>query len=202
MNNFGYGFVTCSRNEDAEAFARVFQGFQFSDIDSDKRMLVELGHTKNPMDLRSLRNARDHSGTFSGLMGCAQESFLDSAHGHSNVVFGRQSTGVDAEPYLPELEHRSIGPSWPQNSVRNSVFHHSSTPSDRQSAFAEVEAYVLASRVPCASSSRTCIANGGYESTICAVESAGLREGKMASPEGWEVPQTRLAARLPKVCSQ
>eukprot|EP00928_Gymnodinium_smaydae_P048702 TRINITY_DN32601_c0_g1_i2.p1 TRINITY_DN32601_c0_g1~~TRINITY_DN32601_c0_g1_i2.p1 ORF type:complete len:143 (+),score=13.28 TRINITY_DN32601_c0_g1_i2:64-429(+) len=43
-NNFGYGFVTCSRRSDAEAFVRTFHGFQFENIQTCKRLSVEQAH--------------------------------------------------------------------------------------------------------------------------------------------------------------
>eukprot|EP00928_Gymnodinium_smaydae_P100315 TRINITY_DN9817_c2_g1_i1.p1 TRINITY_DN9817_c2_g1~~TRINITY_DN9817_c2_g1_i1.p1 ORF type:complete len:167 (+),score=20.81 TRINITY_DN9817_c2_g1_i1:65-565(+) len=42
LNNFGYGFVTCSEWEDAEAFYRVFQNYRFEGIDSAKALQVEV----------------------------------------------------------------------------------------------------------------------------------------------------------------
>eukprot|EP00928_Gymnodinium_smaydae_P078540 TRINITY_DN6262_c1_g6_i1.p1 TRINITY_DN6262_c1_g6~~TRINITY_DN6262_c1_g6_i1.p1 ORF type:complete len:210 (+),score=16.29 TRINITY_DN6262_c1_g6_i1:41-631(+) len=49
MNNFGYGFVTCSQQQDADDFTRLFQGFQFSKIDSDKRILIEPSYENRPI---------------------------------------------------------------------------------------------------------------------------------------------------------
>eukprot|EP00928_Gymnodinium_smaydae_P067642 TRINITY_DN50632_c0_g1_i1.p1 TRINITY_DN50632_c0_g1~~TRINITY_DN50632_c0_g1_i1.p1 ORF type:complete len:218 (+),score=9.98 TRINITY_DN50632_c0_g1_i1:24-656(+) len=40
-NNFGYGFVTCWRTEDAEAFIRTMHGFCFDNINSHKHLAVE-----------------------------------------------------------------------------------------------------------------------------------------------------------------
>eukprot|EP00928_Gymnodinium_smaydae_P021127 TRINITY_DN18221_c0_g1_i1.p1 TRINITY_DN18221_c0_g1~~TRINITY_DN18221_c0_g1_i1.p1 ORF type:complete len:186 (-),score=23.06 TRINITY_DN18221_c0_g1_i1:235-768(-) len=40
-NNFGYGFVTCSCASDAEAFIRTFQGYQFENIQSSKKLSIE-----------------------------------------------------------------------------------------------------------------------------------------------------------------
>eukprot|EP00928_Gymnodinium_smaydae_P066123 TRINITY_DN49183_c0_g1_i1.p1 TRINITY_DN49183_c0_g1~~TRINITY_DN49183_c0_g1_i1.p1 ORF type:complete len:187 (-),score=25.56 TRINITY_DN49183_c0_g1_i1:198-758(-) len=42
FNNFGYGFATCNQRGDAEAFLGVFQGYQFENIQSSKRLLIEL----------------------------------------------------------------------------------------------------------------------------------------------------------------
>eukprot|EP00928_Gymnodinium_smaydae_P016573 TRINITY_DN16237_c0_g1_i1.p1 TRINITY_DN16237_c0_g1~~TRINITY_DN16237_c0_g1_i1.p1 ORF type:complete len:201 (-),score=18.48 TRINITY_DN16237_c0_g1_i1:239-841(-) len=44
MNNFGYGFITCSGTEDAEEFTRAMQGFHFEGINSQKRLVVEVGN--------------------------------------------------------------------------------------------------------------------------------------------------------------
>eukprot|EP00928_Gymnodinium_smaydae_P003283 TRINITY_DN11179_c0_g1_i1.p1 TRINITY_DN11179_c0_g1~~TRINITY_DN11179_c0_g1_i1.p1 ORF type:complete len:188 (+),score=9.22 TRINITY_DN11179_c0_g1_i1:210-773(+) len=56
------------------------------------------------MGPRSLRSESDYFEGFSGSMRRAKESSSGSAYGHANVVLGRQNTGVDAEPYLSELE--------------------------------------------------------------------------------------------------
>eukprot|EP00928_Gymnodinium_smaydae_P091362 TRINITY_DN7507_c0_g1_i3.p1 TRINITY_DN7507_c0_g1~~TRINITY_DN7507_c0_g1_i3.p1 ORF type:complete len:164 (+),score=17.52 TRINITY_DN7507_c0_g1_i3:23-514(+) len=50
--NFGYGFVTCQRDADAEAFRRTFQGFHFDHVESTKRLLVELAHEKDEDEMR------------------------------------------------------------------------------------------------------------------------------------------------------
>eukprot|EP00928_Gymnodinium_smaydae_P055955 TRINITY_DN3941_c0_g1_i1.p1 TRINITY_DN3941_c0_g1~~TRINITY_DN3941_c0_g1_i1.p1 ORF type:complete len:221 (+),score=23.54 TRINITY_DN3941_c0_g1_i1:76-738(+) len=43
FNNFGYGFVTCWRRHDAEAFTRTFQNFCFQSVQSSKRLHIESG---------------------------------------------------------------------------------------------------------------------------------------------------------------
>eukprot|EP00928_Gymnodinium_smaydae_P055957 TRINITY_DN3941_c1_g1_i1.p1 TRINITY_DN3941_c1_g1~~TRINITY_DN3941_c1_g1_i1.p1 ORF type:complete len:226 (+),score=30.98 TRINITY_DN3941_c1_g1_i1:56-733(+) len=40
-NNFGYGFVTCGQKQDADAFARAFQGFRFQSVQSHKKLYIE-----------------------------------------------------------------------------------------------------------------------------------------------------------------
>eukprot|EP00928_Gymnodinium_smaydae_P063560 TRINITY_DN47102_c0_g1_i1.p1 TRINITY_DN47102_c0_g1~~TRINITY_DN47102_c0_g1_i1.p1 ORF type:complete len:194 (-),score=16.47 TRINITY_DN47102_c0_g1_i1:353-892(-) len=42
--NFGYGFITCRHWSDAEALTRALQGFCFTNIQSGKRLSVELAH--------------------------------------------------------------------------------------------------------------------------------------------------------------
>eukprot|EP00928_Gymnodinium_smaydae_P000012 TRINITY_DN10005_c1_g1_i2.p1 TRINITY_DN10005_c1_g1~~TRINITY_DN10005_c1_g1_i2.p1 ORF type:complete len:218 (-),score=7.47 TRINITY_DN10005_c1_g1_i2:188-841(-) len=44
-NNYGYGFVTCSGTEDAEAFFQTMHGFRFQNINSNKRLIVESGYS-------------------------------------------------------------------------------------------------------------------------------------------------------------
>eukprot|EP00928_Gymnodinium_smaydae_P056875 TRINITY_DN40172_c0_g1_i1.p1 TRINITY_DN40172_c0_g1~~TRINITY_DN40172_c0_g1_i1.p1 ORF type:complete len:188 (+),score=12.07 TRINITY_DN40172_c0_g1_i1:73-636(+) len=55
--NFGYGFVVCHGREDAEAFLNVFQGYQFQDVNSSKRILVELSSSKRTLASCRLKNS-------------------------------------------------------------------------------------------------------------------------------------------------
>eukprot|EP00928_Gymnodinium_smaydae_P020405 TRINITY_DN17886_c0_g1_i2.p1 TRINITY_DN17886_c0_g1~~TRINITY_DN17886_c0_g1_i2.p1 ORF type:complete len:170 (+),score=9.93 TRINITY_DN17886_c0_g1_i2:71-580(+) len=41
MNNFGYGFLTCQQEQDADLFIRIFQGYRFDHIQSVKRLSIE-----------------------------------------------------------------------------------------------------------------------------------------------------------------
>eukprot|EP00928_Gymnodinium_smaydae_P029747 TRINITY_DN22317_c0_g1_i1.p1 TRINITY_DN22317_c0_g1~~TRINITY_DN22317_c0_g1_i1.p1 ORF type:complete len:463 (+),score=22.98 TRINITY_DN22317_c0_g1_i1:50-1438(+) len=41
MNNFGYGFVTGREQVDIDAFTELFHGFQFGNIESEKRLKIE-----------------------------------------------------------------------------------------------------------------------------------------------------------------
>eukprot|EP00928_Gymnodinium_smaydae_P058266 TRINITY_DN41482_c0_g1_i1.p1 TRINITY_DN41482_c0_g1~~TRINITY_DN41482_c0_g1_i1.p1 ORF type:complete len:170 (+),score=13.45 TRINITY_DN41482_c0_g1_i1:37-546(+) len=50
-NNFGYGFVACRQEEDAWAFKRLFQDFQFENIMSAKRLRVEMAFS-NQQDIQ------------------------------------------------------------------------------------------------------------------------------------------------------
>eukprot|EP00928_Gymnodinium_smaydae_P007398 TRINITY_DN12661_c0_g2_i4.p1 TRINITY_DN12661_c0_g2~~TRINITY_DN12661_c0_g2_i4.p1 ORF type:complete len:209 (+),score=17.28 TRINITY_DN12661_c0_g2_i4:66-692(+) len=61
-NNYGYGFVHCSRAEDAEAFSRSMHGFRFENIDSSKRLAVETANRSSVALPDGLNSALDQSG--------------------------------------------------------------------------------------------------------------------------------------------
>eukprot|EP00928_Gymnodinium_smaydae_P023429 TRINITY_DN1933_c1_g4_i1.p1 TRINITY_DN1933_c1_g4~~TRINITY_DN1933_c1_g4_i1.p1 ORF type:complete len:208 (-),score=28.91 TRINITY_DN1933_c1_g4_i1:236-859(-) len=52
-NNFGYGFVTCSGSEDAEAFTRAMHGYRFEHINSSKHLVVEPRNCRSDPFLRA-----------------------------------------------------------------------------------------------------------------------------------------------------
>eukprot|EP00928_Gymnodinium_smaydae_P084591 TRINITY_DN6785_c0_g1_i1.p1 TRINITY_DN6785_c0_g1~~TRINITY_DN6785_c0_g1_i1.p1 ORF type:complete len:199 (-),score=13.58 TRINITY_DN6785_c0_g1_i1:392-988(-) len=81
MNNFGYGFVTCSQQQDACNFARLFQGYQFTNVWSAKRMLVEPTFENRPIGPFRSRNDADHTPN----SGSAHSLGLGDAQGTDNM---------------------------------------------------------------------------------------------------------------------
>eukprot|EP00928_Gymnodinium_smaydae_P078535 TRINITY_DN6262_c1_g2_i1.p1 TRINITY_DN6262_c1_g2~~TRINITY_DN6262_c1_g2_i1.p1 ORF type:complete len:256 (+),score=31.91 TRINITY_DN6262_c1_g2_i1:39-806(+) len=197
MNNFGYGFVTCREQEDADVFTRLFQGFQFANIQSDKRMLVEPTREARPMGPRrvqrgTLQGASDEPETCFDPMRPpgSQEDSLHSAYGHSNFSARSQSANVGVEGYSPVYELYSMGPSCQHADAQRSACGYSST---LPGTFVPAETY-LPPAYAFGSSSCAYSSGGSVESSTSAAEMAGLRKQAIASPEGWELPPTRLMA--------
>eukprot|EP00928_Gymnodinium_smaydae_P095375 TRINITY_DN8199_c0_g2_i1.p1 TRINITY_DN8199_c0_g2~~TRINITY_DN8199_c0_g2_i1.p1 ORF type:complete len:178 (-),score=20.43 TRINITY_DN8199_c0_g2_i1:390-923(-) len=111
MNNFGFGFVHCQREEDVEAFTLVFQGFHFDGILSKKRLLVEAarsakGDTQRLVALSAharnldvIRKASTHAVLFPRLHEVGGSEWTEQA-----FVFGQRSLnsyerGTVPEPY-------------------------------------------------------------------------------------------------------
>eukprot|EP00928_Gymnodinium_smaydae_P065824 TRINITY_DN48916_c0_g1_i1.p1 TRINITY_DN48916_c0_g1~~TRINITY_DN48916_c0_g1_i1.p1 ORF type:complete len:224 (-),score=33.43 TRINITY_DN48916_c0_g1_i1:175-807(-) len=85
-NNFGYGFVECSGQEDAEAFARAMHVYRFEHIDSHKQLLVELGNW-NPASASSQSEAP-------GALHAAVEASADSGWTYTSAFAVGQSLSV------------------------------------------------------------------------------------------------------------
>eukprot|EP00928_Gymnodinium_smaydae_P075250 TRINITY_DN58258_c0_g1_i1.p1 TRINITY_DN58258_c0_g1~~TRINITY_DN58258_c0_g1_i1.p1 ORF type:complete len:229 (+),score=30.18 TRINITY_DN58258_c0_g1_i1:78-689(+) len=87
LNNFGYGFLTCWQEEDARAFARVFQHYRFEHIDSDKELFIEQGNSSMVGEqMRGTTAWRRHSEGYS-FAGASDERGANNAvlfkHTHS-----------------------------------------------------------------------------------------------------------------------
>eukprot|EP00928_Gymnodinium_smaydae_P062043 TRINITY_DN4598_c0_g1_i3.p1 TRINITY_DN4598_c0_g1~~TRINITY_DN4598_c0_g1_i3.p1 ORF type:complete len:264 (+),score=16.78 TRINITY_DN4598_c0_g1_i3:18-809(+) len=200
-SNFGYGFVTCGSQADADVFTRVFQGFQFAHIQSSKRMLVETSHEQRPMGPRRMRRATGDFETSPDSMGRLQEGSLNSAYGCSNNSFGLETTFADAEPISPDLEHFPMRALCPQNSRQDSVCGFFWARAGWQRAFADVDT-VFPAENPRDDSSWTPCSNEACESSTSTEESNSACKDKRVSPESWELPQTRLVAFATQVCYQ
>eukprot|EP00928_Gymnodinium_smaydae_P062042 TRINITY_DN4598_c0_g1_i2.p1 TRINITY_DN4598_c0_g1~~TRINITY_DN4598_c0_g1_i2.p1 ORF type:complete len:264 (+),score=25.82 TRINITY_DN4598_c0_g1_i2:18-809(+) len=201
MSNFGYGFVTCRSQVDADVFTREFQGFQFAHIQSSKKMLVEPTHEQRPMGPRRMRRANGDSETSSDSMGRLQRGSLDSAYGCSSNSFGFEITFGDAEPNSPDLEHLPMRALYPQNNGQDSVCGFFLAGEDGQRAFSDVET-VFQAENPRDDSSRTLCSNEAGESSTSPEETDDSCREKTVSPESWELPQTRLVAFATQVCYQ
>eukprot|EP00928_Gymnodinium_smaydae_P078531 TRINITY_DN6262_c0_g1_i1.p1 TRINITY_DN6262_c0_g1~~TRINITY_DN6262_c0_g1_i1.p1 ORF type:complete len:220 (+),score=29.89 TRINITY_DN6262_c0_g1_i1:32-661(+) len=82
-NNFGYGFVTCWRSEDAEAFIRTMRGFCFENINSHKLLLIEPARSNvasGPVDIAF-----------------GQPGALDAVHAATPASYDRQSAASSSE---------------------------------------------------------------------------------------------------------
>eukprot|EP00928_Gymnodinium_smaydae_P078533 TRINITY_DN6262_c0_g2_i3.p1 TRINITY_DN6262_c0_g2~~TRINITY_DN6262_c0_g2_i3.p1 ORF type:complete len:227 (+),score=33.56 TRINITY_DN6262_c0_g2_i3:58-681(+) len=88
FNNFGYGFVTCNGQEDAEAFARTMDGYRFEHIDSRKQLVVEWGNLNAA--------SRSSESEAHGAMHAAVEASADS--GLTSSFATRRSFSVALSP--------------------------------------------------------------------------------------------------------
>eukprot|EP00928_Gymnodinium_smaydae_P078532 TRINITY_DN6262_c0_g2_i2.p1 TRINITY_DN6262_c0_g2~~TRINITY_DN6262_c0_g2_i2.p1 ORF type:complete len:218 (+),score=38.33 TRINITY_DN6262_c0_g2_i2:32-655(+) len=86
--NFGYGFVTCHGEEDAEAFARTMDGYRFEHIDSRKQLVVEWGNLNAA--------SRSSESEAHGAMHAAVEASADS--GLTSSFATRRSFSVALSP--------------------------------------------------------------------------------------------------------
>eukprot|EP00928_Gymnodinium_smaydae_P069529 TRINITY_DN5303_c0_g1_i1.p1 TRINITY_DN5303_c0_g1~~TRINITY_DN5303_c0_g1_i1.p1 ORF type:complete len:269 (+),score=25.20 TRINITY_DN5303_c0_g1_i1:61-807(+) len=194
MNNFGYGFVTCREQEDAELFSRSFQGFRFPNIQTDKRMIVEPKAGHRPMGLRRSQMGSSHwaSGypeTSSGPMARhhSQEGSLLSAYGHSDFSSSSESTSVSANARSPDLERRPVRPFFAHDSGQHIACVHSS-------------ATYFQAPYPCGDSLPAFCASAPGEWNTFAMEGKDPHEQRAAPPENWEVPPTRLVAPAQEAC--
>eukprot|EP00928_Gymnodinium_smaydae_P037244 TRINITY_DN25885_c0_g1_i2.p1 TRINITY_DN25885_c0_g1~~TRINITY_DN25885_c0_g1_i2.p1 ORF type:complete len:189 (-),score=15.39 TRINITY_DN25885_c0_g1_i2:108-674(-) len=87
--NFGFGFVMCYHQADADAFISVFQGFQFKDVNSQKRLLVELSTSRRTT--RASGNA---------TVGPHVNKWFDSRHSSYNTSYQGGGYGLDVSQHL------------------------------------------------------------------------------------------------------
>eukprot|EP00928_Gymnodinium_smaydae_P081603 TRINITY_DN6508_c0_g2_i1.p1 TRINITY_DN6508_c0_g2~~TRINITY_DN6508_c0_g2_i1.p1 ORF type:complete len:195 (-),score=24.91 TRINITY_DN6508_c0_g2_i1:318-902(-) len=79
--NFGYGFVVCQGEADAAAFVNSFQGYQFENVNSNKRLLVEPSTSKRTRTSLRSATARGSSGSFA-----AGYSYASGSSGHERCA--------------------------------------------------------------------------------------------------------------------
>eukprot|EP00928_Gymnodinium_smaydae_P091361 TRINITY_DN7507_c0_g1_i1.p1 TRINITY_DN7507_c0_g1~~TRINITY_DN7507_c0_g1_i1.p1 ORF type:complete len:184 (+),score=9.33 TRINITY_DN7507_c0_g1_i1:43-552(+) len=103
-NNVGYGFVTCQREADAEAFARTFQGFHFDHVQSTKRLLVELAYVKE--DEVEMQRVMARSLTRS----LPQAEMVSLSHSQGQVSEGNEHVNVLFERSTGNFNHGSMVP--------------------------------------------------------------------------------------------
>eukprot|EP00928_Gymnodinium_smaydae_P100313 TRINITY_DN9817_c1_g1_i3.p1 TRINITY_DN9817_c1_g1~~TRINITY_DN9817_c1_g1_i3.p1 ORF type:complete len:202 (+),score=32.48 TRINITY_DN9817_c1_g1_i3:31-606(+) len=114
-NNFGYGFVSCRAQDDAEAFARALHGFRFEHIRSNKQLVIELGNSNSlpsavgqsgaPSALQ-LRIQVSNNGLTTPAFALRQSSFADPFSSYRMTASGRDASLSAADAALSE---RSMG---------------------------------------------------------------------------------------------
>eukprot|EP00928_Gymnodinium_smaydae_P056763 TRINITY_DN40090_c0_g1_i1.p1 TRINITY_DN40090_c0_g1~~TRINITY_DN40090_c0_g1_i1.p1 ORF type:complete len:230 (-),score=19.91 TRINITY_DN40090_c0_g1_i1:228-848(-) len=92
-NNFGYGFVTCWRDEDADVFVRLFQDYRFEGVASAKTLRIELGTASqvgNQIgEATQPWNAYDSSmGSSSETPGLSGNRVVSQEYSHSGLDLG------------------------------------------------------------------------------------------------------------------
>eukprot|EP00928_Gymnodinium_smaydae_P050363 TRINITY_DN3391_c0_g1_i7.p1 TRINITY_DN3391_c0_g1~~TRINITY_DN3391_c0_g1_i7.p1 ORF type:complete len:204 (+),score=21.95 TRINITY_DN3391_c0_g1_i7:59-613(+) len=85
--NFGYGFVACHGEEDAQAFVNAFQGFQFENVKSHKRLLIEPSTSKRTRASRRTAIAPGSSGS------------SDAGRAHALASYGKESRAHHGQPF-------------------------------------------------------------------------------------------------------
>eukprot|EP00928_Gymnodinium_smaydae_P050364 TRINITY_DN3391_c0_g1_i9.p1 TRINITY_DN3391_c0_g1~~TRINITY_DN3391_c0_g1_i9.p1 ORF type:complete len:229 (+),score=23.22 TRINITY_DN3391_c0_g1_i9:64-750(+) len=106
--NFGYGFVACHGEEDAQAFVNAFQSFQFENVKSHKRLLIEPSTSKRTRASRRTAVAPGSSGSvvagrapalasFGKENGAHHGQLFDSAHAWAS--FSKESRAHHGQPF-------------------------------------------------------------------------------------------------------
>eukprot|EP00928_Gymnodinium_smaydae_P028533 TRINITY_DN21731_c0_g2_i1.p1 TRINITY_DN21731_c0_g2~~TRINITY_DN21731_c0_g2_i1.p1 ORF type:complete len:203 (-),score=20.22 TRINITY_DN21731_c0_g2_i1:126-734(-) len=108
-NNFGYGFVECSGEEDAEVFTRALQGFRFENIDSCKRLVIEPANSNAGLEARAAVESRVPDGVH-------EVTYANHAWGTTTSSFAPFRRSPEA-PYFSEsarmVEHNGMFPAAP-----------------------------------------------------------------------------------------
>eukprot|EP00928_Gymnodinium_smaydae_P100312 TRINITY_DN9817_c0_g1_i2.p1 TRINITY_DN9817_c0_g1~~TRINITY_DN9817_c0_g1_i2.p1 ORF type:complete len:217 (+),score=31.31 TRINITY_DN9817_c0_g1_i2:43-651(+) len=108
FNNFGYGFVTCCEQGDAEDFARALHGFRFEHINSSKQLVIELersGQSRALGGLHPMVQVSNDALTYSAFA-LRQSSFAEPFWSDRMTASGRDASISVADAALWE---RSIG---------------------------------------------------------------------------------------------
>eukprot|EP00928_Gymnodinium_smaydae_P078537 TRINITY_DN6262_c1_g3_i1.p1 TRINITY_DN6262_c1_g3~~TRINITY_DN6262_c1_g3_i1.p1 ORF type:complete len:199 (+),score=19.33 TRINITY_DN6262_c1_g3_i1:34-630(+) len=118
MNNFGYGFVTCRQQQDADDFTRSFQGFQFSNIGSGKRMLVEPTLENRPVGPSQTWNHADHSANSGFVQSRIQQNNQGADLDEARYWFAAEAYGGISSHSNALSEHHSWAESFDSRSTR------------------------------------------------------------------------------------
>eukprot|EP00928_Gymnodinium_smaydae_P068367 TRINITY_DN5148_c0_g2_i1.p1 TRINITY_DN5148_c0_g2~~TRINITY_DN5148_c0_g2_i1.p1 ORF type:complete len:218 (+),score=28.70 TRINITY_DN5148_c0_g2_i1:37-654(+) len=132
LNNYGFGFVDCWRNEDAEIFIRLFHGYRFEGILSAKTLRVELGASSQVgnqiVEAMQPRNMDDSSEwAHSQTQEVAGNRAASYGHSRSNLDLVDSSWRVlsDSRPVAPGSEE--VPATRLINSAHGSCFEGNST---------------------------------------------------------------------------
>eukprot|EP00928_Gymnodinium_smaydae_P081601 TRINITY_DN6508_c0_g1_i2.p1 TRINITY_DN6508_c0_g1~~TRINITY_DN6508_c0_g1_i2.p1 ORF type:complete len:199 (-),score=27.67 TRINITY_DN6508_c0_g1_i2:268-816(-) len=80
--NFGYGFVSCQQQADAEAFVAAFQGYQFENVSSSKRLFIEPSTSRRTRAARRTPAVPESHASFPAGRAHASASTVDESRNH------------------------------------------------------------------------------------------------------------------------
>eukprot|EP00928_Gymnodinium_smaydae_P043903 TRINITY_DN2933_c1_g1_i1.p1 TRINITY_DN2933_c1_g1~~TRINITY_DN2933_c1_g1_i1.p1 ORF type:complete len:473 (-),score=20.25 TRINITY_DN2933_c1_g1_i1:373-1791(-) len=99
LNNFGYGFVTGREQEDVDSFTRLFHGFQFENIGSEKRLHIEPRLVSRPCGPSRLRNGSQMN-TSDGAVDNQMTSLNANTHYMNTSSSGGAEWSPSSESFL------------------------------------------------------------------------------------------------------